>query len=61
MNFKKVILKMVCFYFDDIIKTEDFDFANILLDKKSFKNILVSGISHYTLIGAKQLRYMSKK
>ena len=46
MNFEKVILKMVCFYFDDIIKTEDFDFANILLDKKSFKNTLVSDISH---------------
>ena len=37
---------MLCFYFDDIIKTEDFDFANILLDKKLFKNILVSDISH---------------
>ena len=46
MNFKKVILKMLCFYFDDIIKTEDFDFANILLNKKLFKNILVSDISH---------------
>ena len=46
MNFKKVILKMLCFYFDDIIKTEDFDFANILLDKKLFKNILGSDISH---------------
>ena len=37
---------MVCFYFHDIIKTEDFDFAHILLDKKSFKNILVHDISH---------------
>ena len=46
MNFKKAILKTVCFYFDDLIKTEDFDFANISLDKKSFKNILVSDISH---------------
>ena len=39
---KKVCLKnRTCYYFDDIIKTEDFDFDNILLDEKSYKNILI--------------------
>ena len=40
---------------DNIIKTEDFDFYNILLDKKSYRNILVYDISYNTLIGTKQL------
>ena len=30
-----------CHYLDDIIKIEDFDFDNILLDRKSYKNILI--------------------
>ena len=35
---KKVGIKYhMCYYFDDIIKTEDFYFYNILLDKKSYK------------------------
>ena len=28
-----------CYYFDDIIKIEDFNFDNLLLDKKSFKTL----------------------
>ena len=35
-----------CYYFDDIIKIEDFHFDDILWDQKSYK----------TLIGAKPLR-----
>ena len=38
------------YYFDDIIKTEDFDFDNILIDGKSYKNILIYNISHKKLI-----------
>ena len=30
-----------CYYFDDIIKIEDFDLNNILIDEKSYENILV--------------------
>ena len=30
-----------CFYFDDIIKAENLNFDNILVDEKSYKNILV--------------------
>ena len=29
------------YYFHDIIKIEDFDLDNILIDEKSYKNILV--------------------
>ena len=27
----------ICFYFDDIIKFEDFDLDNILIDEKSYE------------------------
>ena len=33
------------YYFDNITKIEDFDFDNILIDKKLYKNILVYEIS----------------
>ena len=44
------------YYFDDIIKFEDFDSDNILLGQKSYENILVSDISYKILIDAKLLR-----
>ena len=31
-------------YFDDTVKIEDFDFNNILLEEKSYENILVYDI-----------------
>ena len=66
----KCILKMVsndklkeiniknctCHHFDDIIKTEDFDLDNSLIDKKSYENILVYNISNESLIDYKSLR-----
>ena len=54
------MLKIVC-YFDDIIKFEDFDVANFLIDQQSYKNILVYNISYKSLIGAKPLRIMFDK
>ena len=42
-----------CYYFDDIIKIENFDFDIFLLHEKSNENILICGISYKTLIGAK--------
>ena len=48
-NFKK------CYYFDDILKFEDFDVVNILIDKKLYENVLVYKISYKTLISAKPL------
>ena len=35
-----------CYYFDDIINVEDFDFDNILIDEKSYENILIYDISY---------------
>ena len=45
-----------CSYFDGIINFEDFDLNNILIDEKSYKNILIYNISDKTLLGAKSFR-----
>ena len=39
------------YYFDDAIRIEDFDFDKVLMDEKSYKNILVHYISHTTVFG----------
>ena len=37
-EFRKVRIKnRTCYYLDDIIKSEDFDFDNILIDKNLMK------------------------
>ena len=46
----------IWYYFNDIIKTEDFDFDNILIDEKSYENILGYNISYKSLIESKPLR-----
>ena len=46
----------VCYYFDDIIKTEDFDLDNILINEKSYDNILIYKILYKNLIAPKPLR-----
>ena len=50
------ILNRTFYYFDDIIKLEDFDTDNILINKKSLENILIYKISYKTLIDLKPLR-----
>ena len=50
------IKNRTCYYLDDIIKIEDFDFNNTLIDQTSYENILFYNISYKTLIGAKPLR-----
>ena len=56
-EFKNVTIKtQTCCYFDDIIKIDNIDFDNILLDKNSFDNILVHDISYKTLIDPEPLR-----
>ena len=56
-EFKKVGIKNhTCYYFNDIIKLEDFDLDNILIDEKSHENILTFDISYKTLIGLKPLQ-----
>ena len=43
---KEICIKnRTCYYFGDIIKIENFDIKNILINKKSFENILVYNIS----------------
>ena len=54
---KEIDIKIGTFYyFDDIIKFEDFDLDNILIDEKPQENILVYEISYKTLVGTKPLR-----
>ena len=53
---KQVWIKnCTCYYFDDIIKIKDFKF-DILLDEKSYENVLIFDVSYKTLIGSKPLR-----
>ena len=51
------MINCMCHYFD-IIKIEDFDFDNNLLDRKSYKNIVLYDILYETLIRAKSLHMM---
>ena len=54
---QKVRIKNCTFYyFDDIIKLEDFSLDNILIDEKSHENIMIYDVSYKILIGSKPLR-----
>ena len=54
LKIKKVIIKNgTRYYFDEIIKFEDFDSDNIILDEKSNENILIYDVSYKNLIGTK--------
>ena len=50
------IKNCMCHYFEDIIKTEDFNLDNILIDEKSYENLSVYNILYKTLIDTKPLR-----
>ena len=55
-EFKKGRIKnRTCYYFGDIIKLEDFDIDNILIDEKLHKNMLIYDISYKILISPKPL------
>ena len=41
-----------CYYFHDIIKIDYFDFGIILMDEKSYQNILIYEVSCKTLMDA---------
>lgn len=43
----------MCYCFDVAIDIEDFDFDNILLDKKSYENIFIYEVSYKTFIASK--------
>ena len=49
------IKNCTCYYFDDIIKIEDFDFDNIIIDEKLYKKLLVYDTSYKTLFGSEQV------
>ena len=46
----------MCYYIDDITKIKDCNFGSILIDEKSYENILVYNISYKSFFGAKPLR-----
>ena len=53
-KWKEIDIKnYACSHFDDIIKFEDCDLDNILIDKKSYENDLVYNLLYKTLIDAK--------
>ena len=56
-----MILNSTCHHFNDLIKTEDCDSDKILIDEKSYKNVLVYNISYKTLIGAIPMHIRSNK
>ena len=51
MDFKN----RLCYYFDDMIKIEDFDLDNFSIDKKSYENILVYNNLYKLLVDSKPL------
>ena len=53
---KKQYKKRICYYFDDINILEDSDLDNVLIDKKSHKNMLIYNMLYKTLIGLKPSR-----
>ena len=48
----------MCYYFNNIIKT---DLDNILIDERSYENILVYNISYKSLINSKSFRIRFNK
>ena len=54
---KKVCIKNhTCYDFDNVIKLEEFDLDNTLIDEKSQENILMCDMLYKTLISSKPLR-----
>ena len=45
-----------CYYFDDIIKINDFDLDKIFIDERWYENILVYNNSYKSLIDSMPLR-----
>ena len=56
-EFKEIDIKnCTCYYFDDIMRVADINFYNILLEEKSYENILIYDIPYKTFMGAKPFR-----
>ena len=54
------IKNRTCYYFDDIIKIENFNVDNFLIEEKSYENTLVYNISYKNVI-TKPLRIRCDK
>ena len=57
---RDIHLKNYTYYFDEIIHVNDLDLGNILLDEKSYENILIY-VAYKTLYGAKPVRIIFDK
>ena len=55
------IKNRTCYYFDDIINTSYLNLDNILIDEKSYENILICNVTYKTPYGAKPKKYDSTK
>ena len=51
----------MCYYFDDILKLEDVDIDNVLIDENSPENILIYHILYKTLIDSQPLHIRFNK
>ena len=51
----------MCYYSDDLIKIEDFDFDNFLLDEKPYENVLIYNISYEPWLVQNQCVFSSIK
>ena len=50
-----------CYYFDGIININDLDLDTVLLDEKSFENILIYDVAYKVSYDAKSLRIIFDK
>ena len=61
MNLKRFDFYRTCYYFDDIIKFEDFNFDIILINKMSHGIIFIDNTTCRILVGAKPVRISFEK
>ena len=61
VELKEIDIKnRMCYYFDDTMRVSDIYFNDILLDQKSYENILIHDIRYKTFMSAKLLQVKSK-
>ena len=62
IKLKEIDIKnRTCYYFDDTININDLDLGNILLNKKSYKNVLSYDLAYKTSYGSKPLHIIFDK
>ena len=58
---KTDIKNCTCYYFDNIVNINDLNLANILLEEKSYRNLLIYDVRYKTSYSAKPLCIISDK